>query len=390
MTSYGGDWQPVDGLVTAWFEATSLAQGVALAARVLEADSEALVDVRAAGVRVRLTTQEHAATVSAAATELGLRADPGALQVLGVIFETSDASAVGTFWRDVLAYEPAGESALADPLRRDPAVRFAPSTETRVLRNRIHLDVVRPDEVVERVSAGEASGPYGVRHADADGNEVDLVPGGQLGETDDTADWQAVFGAVAVYRVGSAGRQADVAAAAATLADEAGFPLLIDLRPGLVVLDSGKDQWEPEAHGLDVDFAALARRIQDASRRFGAVPEPEAARFVQLFLDAADVEVLRAFWESALGYVRDRRAGTTDLYDPRRLNPELVFQERDASDTARRAQRNRVLVELHVPGAAVQDRAAAIIAAGGRLIEETTTQSRFADPEGNELVLIGG
>ena len=244
MTSYGGDWQPVDGLVTAWFEATSLAQGVALAARVLEADPEALVDVRAAGVRVRLTTQEHAAAVSAAATELGLRADPGALQVLGVIFETSDASAVGTFWRDVLAYEPAGESALADPLRRHPAVRFAPSTQTRELRNRIHLDVVRPDEVVERVSAGEASGPYGVRHADADGNEVDLVPGGPLGETDDTADWQAVFGAVAVYRVGSAGRQADVAAAAATLADEAGFPLLIDLRPGLVVLDSGKDQWE--------------------------------------------------------------------------------------------------------------------------------------------------
>ena len=69
MTSYGRDWQPVDGLVTAWFEATSLAQGVALAARVLEADPEALVDVRAAGVRVRLTTQEHAAAVSAAATE---------------------------------------------------------------------------------------------------------------------------------------------------------------------------------------------------------------------------------------------------------------------------------------------------------------------------------
>ncbi|MDO8363353.1 MAG: hypothetical protein Q7V88_10695 [Actinomycetota bacterium] len=70
-----------------------------------------------------------------------------------------------------------------------------------------------------------------------------------------TADWQAVFSAMACYGTTSPTQQRDLAAAAATLADDAGFPLLVDLRPGLVIIDSGKDQWEDDAHGLELDFA---------------------------------------------------------------------------------------------------------------------------------------
>ena len=43
----------------------------------------------------------------------------------------------------------------------------------------------------------------------------------------------------------------------------------------------------------------------------------------------------------ALGYTVDRRDEVSDIHDPRRLNPVLVFQELDASDTERRRQRNR-------------------------------------------------
>jgi len=248
--------------------------------------------------------------------------------------------------------------------------------------------VVRPADAVEEASLGDGTGPYGVCHTDPDGNEVDLVPGDPLGESTGTADWQAVFSAMACYRTTSPAQQRELVAAAAALADDAGFPLLVDLRPGLVVLDSGKDQADDDAHGLDLDFAELARDLQTAARRLGAVADPGLARFAQLFLDAADVDALRAFWLAALGYTDDRRAGVSDIHDPRRLNPVLVFQQLDVSETGRRRQRNRILFELAVPSDLVQARLATSTAAGGRLLDESEDRWRVADPEGNELVIV--
>jgi len=58
---------------------------------------------------------------------------------------------------------------------------------------------------------------------------------------------------MACYRITSPTQQRDLGAAAAALADDTGFPLLVDLRPGLVIIDSGKDPWgEDDAHGLEL------------------------------------------------------------------------------------------------------------------------------------------
>src|SRR5262249_55595991 len=198
------------------------------------------------------------------------------------------------------------------------------------------------------------------------GNEVDLVRGGALEEGIGPADGRAVWSAMACYRVTSPTQQRDLAAAAAALADDTGFPLLVDLRPGLVIIDSGKDQWADDAHGLKLDFTDLAANLQTAARELGATADPGLPRFAQLFLDAADVSAVRAFWVAALGYTHDRRAGVSDIQDPRRLNPVLVFQELDASDTERRRQRNRIHVELAVPSDLAQTRLATTVAAGGR------------------------
>ncbi len=382
----GGDWRVVDGVVTAWFDAPTLSAGAALAGRVLGESPGALVDLRATGARVRLDSPGHAGAVTEAARELGLSADPAALQHVGVVLESPDPAAVRPFWQRALDYAPLA-GGLADPLRRDPALLLRAADEPRPLRNRVHLDVVRPEGVVEREGLGEATGPFGVRHTDADGNEVDLVPGGALEGTADTADWAGVFSAMACYRVSSTTQQLDVASAAAALADDAGFPLLVDLRPGLVVLDSGKDRWEADAHGLGLEFTDLAGAIQAAAREHGAAADPALPRFVQLFLDAADVPALRAFWSAALGYAPDRRDWVTDLDDPRRLNPVLSFQEIDRSETERRRQRNRLHMELAVPPDAAHARLATITAAGGRLLDEAPGRWRIADPELNELVL---
>src|SRR6188472_1403837 len=230
MREMGTDWRVVDGVATAWFDAPSLTEGAALAGRIVELSAETVVDLRATGMRVRLDSDEHAEAVSAAARDLGLAADPAVLQHLSVVFESANPTEVRRFWQRVLDYAPGEDGGLMDPLRRDPAIRIRQSTEPRPLRNRIHLDVVRPVAAVEQAGLGEASGPYGVCHADPDGNEVDLVPGDALGESAETADWQAVFSAVACYRITSPVQQRDLAAAAAARADDAGFPLLVDLR----------------------------------------------------------------------------------------------------------------------------------------------------------------
>ncbi len=389
MTDLGTDWRVVDGEATTWFEAPSMVDGASLAGRIVELSAEIAVDLRATGLRVRLDSGEHAEAVSAAARDLGLAANPAVLQHLSVVLESANPAAVRPFWQRVLAYAPAQDGGLTDPLQRDLAIRVRQSSEPRPLRNRVHLDVVRPAAEVEQASPGEASGPYGVRHSDPDGNEVDLVPGDGLGESSATADWQAVFSAMACYRTTSPRQQGDLAAAAAALAEAAGFPLLVDLRPGLVIFDSGKDQAEDDAHGLELDFSELAADLQTAARDRGATADPGLPRFVQVFLDAADVGAVRAFWVAALGYTPDRRAGVSDIHDPRRLSPVLVFQELDVSETERRRQRNRIHVELAVPADLAQTRLAATVAAGGRILEESEHRWRVADPEGNELVIVG-
>jgi hypothetical protein len=378
----------VDGVATAWFDAPSLIDGAALVGRIVELSGEIVVDLRAIGVRVRHDSVEHATAVSAAAQDLGLAAHPALLQDLSVVFEAANRTEVERFWQRVLDYRPGEDGGLADPLRRDPAIRIGQSAELRPLRNRIHLDVVRPAAAVEQASLGEAFGPYRVCHADRDGNEVDLVPGDALGQGLGTADWQAVFSAIACYRTTSTTQQRDLVIAAAALADEMGFALMIDLRPGLVIFDSGKDQWEGDAHGLELDFIDLASKLQTAARELGAVADTRLPRFVQLFLDAADVAAVRAFWLAALGYTSDRRAEVTDIHDPRRLNPVLVFQALDPSESERRQQRNRIHFELAVPSDLAPTRIATTVAAGGRLLDESSGRWRIADPEGNELVII--
>ncbi len=390
MAEIGTDWRVIDGVATAWFAAPSLIEGSALAGRIVELSAEIVVDLRATGMRVRLDSDEHAEAVSAAARGLGLAANPAGLQQLSVVFESANPTEVRGFWQRVLDYAPGEDGGLADPLRRDPAIRIRQSTELRPLRNRIHLDVVRPAAAVERASLGDASGPYGVCHTDPDGNEVDLVPGDALGDSLGTADWQAVFSAMVCYRTTSPNQQRELAAAAAALADDTDFPLLVDLRPGLVIIDSGKDQWEDDAHGLELDFTNLAGNLQTAARQLGATADPRLPRFTQLFLDAADVDTVRAFWFAALGYTHDRRAGVNDIHDPRRLNPVLVFQELDALETERRQQRNRIHFELAVPSDLAQTRLATTVAAGGRLIDESKNRWRIADPEGNEMVIVSG
>ena len=170
MTEKGTDWRVVDGVVTAWFDAPSLIEGAELAGRIVDLSADTAVDLRATGMRVRLDSDEHAEAVSVAASDLGLAANPAVLQRLSVVFESANPTVVSRFWQNVLDYTPGQNDGLTDPLRRDPPIQIQQSNELRPLRNRIHLDVVRPAAMVEQANLGEAFGPYGVCHSDPDGS----------------------------------------------------------------------------------------------------------------------------------------------------------------------------------------------------------------------------
>jgi hypothetical protein len=391
-------WRVLDGAAQAWFEASSHAAGAALVERVagFAEDSDLPdIDVRPTGVRVRVTGQGgpevcQATAISAAARDLGLTPDPSVLQVAGFAVDSSDPTDLMPFWRTVMAYRQVDETRLTDPMRRDPTILFHQDDNARPLRNRLHVDVGRPPEAVASAVAElrqTPSGPYGLMVSDEDGNEVDLVPAGPMSDTPETADWRAPFAAMVFYRIAAPKQASALVTAAAGLADDAGIPLLIDVRPDGVTIDSGKDLWEG-TDGPVPAFTDLAANIQTAARGLGLSADPARARFVQLCLDVVDLPAAREFWISALGYEADRREDVTDIYDPRRLNPVLIFQRMDSSDEARRRQRDRIRLVLNVPHDQLQRRTATAVAAGGRVLVTTAGRTLLSDPEGNELDLV--
>ena len=385
----GGDWRVVGGRQCAWFGASSHAHAASLAgsiADLLPAGSPLPdLDVRGDGVRVRVPAGAPAPAISDRARALGLVPDPAVLQEMRLRVDSPSPAAVTSFWQQALDY--VGTDPLGDRWRRCPVIRFERSDEDRPLRNRFHVDLGHPGPTADTVAALRAAGgrvavasEWYSTVADHDGNEVDIVPGGALGE-ESTSDWRVQFGAMACYPGATPRQAAEVAAEAGRLADRAGIPLMIDLRPEGVAFDSGKDQWEV------VDgFVDLAAAVQVAARAAGLTADPGALRFVQVMIDAVDVPAVRDFWCTVLGYVPAPDTRFTDLYDPRQLNPVLLFQPMEAEDTDRRRQRSRVHIELLVPADQLRGRVDAAVAAGGRLLDD----GRLADPEGNEVTLHPG
>jgi hypothetical protein len=378
------EWRLLNGTLTTWYDAGSHSAGAALVER-LAAGTD--VDLRANGLRLRTPSKESAREISAAARDLGLTADPTALQTIRFGMAAADPAAVRSFWEIVLGYERSGADSLEDPLRRDPELTVRRLDEPRPLRNRIHVDVVRPSNVVEHARATtrrDPSGPWGVMLPDDEGNEVDLVPGDVV---PGTTDWQALFGAMVFYPTTSPTQSRRLVSAVAKLADDASTPLQIDLRQEGVTIDGSKDQWEDDAPNGGAAFVELARRIQSAAYDLGLAPDPQPLRFVQVGIDAVDVDAVRAFWLTLLGYQPDPRAQVSDIYDPRRLNPVLFFQQLDANDE-RTKQRNRIHLELVVPHDQAQARIEAAVSAGGRVLEQSPERCLLSDPEGNEMDIL--
>jgi 4a-hydroxytetrahydrobiopterin dehydratase len=131
---------------------------------------------------------ELARRISAVAAELGLAADPAAVQSVDpIVIGAVDIKKVMPFWQALMGYEVREDSPdedLIDPRRRGPGIWFERIEGPPSGRNRMHVAVWVPYEQAEaRMAAAIAAGgtvifdkyaPAWWTLADPEGNEADI------------------------------------------------------------------------------------------------------------------------------------------------------------------------------------------------------------------------
>lgn len=193
------DWRALFNGACAHFRTRSFAQGVelvdAIGALADAANHHPDVDLRYRGVTVRLITHDVdglsdrdvdlARRISVVARELGIAADPTAVEQVQVAIDALVVADVLPFWRAVLGYNQVGDEDLLGPYGGGPLFWFQQRDAPRTQRNRIHIDISVPHDQAEgRVAAGIAAGGQIVNDkfapawwtlADPEGNEVDVA-----------------------------------------------------------------------------------------------------------------------------------------------------------------------------------------------------------------------
>src|SRR5829696_7859729 len=216
---------------------------------------------------------------------------------------------------------------------------------------------------------------------------VQRLTASEFDRRNDLPDWRVLLGRIEANFVAPSFEEAAVLvgdiAAAAEAADH--HPDL-DLRyPGHVHVALSTHA----AAGLTERDAALATTISALAERAGARSEPRASTAVEIAIDAIDIDAVRPFWQAVLAY--DEEPPSTPggpvvaLVDPLRIGPAVWFQQMDVP----RPQRNRIHIDITVAADAAEERMAAALAAGARLLTDQYARSFWvlADAEDNEACM---
>ena len=192
------DWRILFRTLHARFETGSFATGLELVNRIGAAAEERNhhpdVDLTYPRVVVRLTSHdtggvtrrdvELARTISGFAAELGVRAEPSAVQVLELGLDSADRAEIMPFWAAVLGLQTTSgdDRELVDGSGRLPTLWFQSTDPHETPRQRFHVDIRVPPEVAAgRIQAAIDAGgtlvtdEYAPRFwvlADAQGNKA--------------------------------------------------------------------------------------------------------------------------------------------------------------------------------------------------------------------------
>ena len=190
--------------------------------------------------------------------------------------------------------------------------------------------------------------------------------------------WRVLAYAASVhFRTASFAEGLRLADAIGGLADESGHRAHLDLRAtGLTVrLPVNEDGW------LTDDDVVLAGRISASAADLGAKVDVAGLQMTQIVIDALVIPDIVPFWAAVLGYETLGEGDT--LIDPDYEGPTVWFQQMDAP----RPERNRIHIDVYLPGDQAEARIAAALKAGGRIVNDGHAPSwwTLADPEGNEV-----
>ncbi len=122
----------------------------------------------------------------------------------------------------------------------------------------------------------------------------------------------------------------------------------------------------------------LARTISGLAADAGVEPTEHAPDVVELALDTPDLSRVRPFWQAMLGYERHVE---DDLVDPADRTPSVWFQATDSAAPGRQ----RWHLDVSVPHDVVESRLEAVLAAGGRLVDDERAPAFWVleDADGN-------
>jgi 4a-hydroxytetrahydrobiopterin dehydratase len=212
---------------------------------------------------------------------------------------------------------------------------------------------------------------------------TDAITAAEFTADEGTGDWRVLRrSALARFATGSFTRGVRLVTRIGALAEAANHHPDVDLRYGSVTVRT----WSHDVSGLSARDVALAREISMAARELDVAADPARVSEVALCIDATAGPQVQAFWQALLGH--DAHPDDADdaaaarLSDPDGRLPTVWFQQSDE----RREQRNRIHVDVWVPYDQAEQRVAAAVAAGGRLVTDEFAPAWWvvADVEGNE------
>ena len=169
------DWRMMFQTLETRYATGTFATGLDLVTRIGAAAEQAghhpELDLRFATLHVRLISRDVfgvttrdldlARRISALAAEVGVEADPGAVEIVELALDTADRAEIKPFWRAILGYDdhPLHDGEVRDLTGIGPALWFQETAPHDVPIQRFHLDIRVPPEVAQqRIDAALAAG----------------------------------------------------------------------------------------------------------------------------------------------------------------------------------------------------------------------------------------
>lgn len=195
-------------------------------------------------------------------------------------------------------------------------------------------------------------------------------------------DWRVLSdGAYAFFRAESFGKSARLVAAVAGISGVDGHPPAVDVRHDGVTICLVTST--SEGYGMTTRDLEIARAISTEARNIGLEADPALVQSLLIIPGAPDVDGIRPFWRTLLGYEPRPDSPDEDLVDPRDRGTAVWLEQ---MDEPRPDGGGAIHVAVWVPREHAEARVQAALAAGGRLVRDAYAPSwwTLADAAGNE------